>query len=153
MNGRAALILAALILAALLLAPGPALAQGDLDNAVDERIRASADAAERYQGPLDGSWTLVSGMGERLYAFQLVDKPGGQSPLEGVWRDLRQSSVAGDIGVIDTLTRGPQSLTIAFVAKPGDPAVTIQLKSDDAGFWSGDLKDGGTDMPVRMRRG
>ena len=148
MNGRAALILAVLVVA-----PAAALAQSASDNLVDERIRASADAAERYQGPLDGSWTLVSGMGERLYAFQLVDKPGGQSPLEGVWRDLRQSSVAGDIGVIDTLTRGPQSLTIAFVAKPGDPAVTIQLKSDDAGFWSGDLKDGGTDMPVRMRRG
>jgi len=148
LNGRAALILAVLVVA-----PAAALAQSASDNLVDERIRASADAAERYQGPLDGSWTLVSGMGERLYAFQLVDKPGGQSPLEGVWRDLRQSSVAGDIGVIDTLTRGPQSLTIAFVAKPGDPAVTIQLKSDDAGFWSGDLKDGGTDMPVRMRRG
>jgi len=148
LSGRAALILAALVLA-----PAPALAQGEQDNAVDERIRASAHAAESYQGPLDGSWILVSGFGERLYAFELVDKPGGQSPLEGVWRDLRHPSVAGDIGTIDTLTRGPQSLVIAFVAKPGDPAVTIQLKSDDAGFWSGDLKDGGADIQVRLRRG
>ena len=49
--------------------------------------------------------------------------------------------------------QGAQSLVIAFVAKPGDPAVTIQLKSDDAGFWSGDLKDGGADIQVRLRRG
>ena len=143
----------ALICAALALMPAHALAQGGSDNVVDERIRASAHAAESYQGPLDGSWVLVSGFGERLYAFELVDKPGGQSPLEGVWRDLRHPSMPGDIGMIDTLSRGPQSLTLVFTAKSGDLPVTIQLKSDDAGFWSGDLKEGGADTPVRMRRG
>jgi hypothetical protein len=140
-------------IAALALAPALALAQGDSDNTVDERIRASAHAAESYQGPLDGSWTLVTAMGDKLYAFELVDKPGGQSPLEGVWRDLRRPAAPGDIGTIDTLTRAPQSLTLAFTAKPGDPPVTIELKSDDGGFWSGDMKEGGADMPVRMRRG
>ncbi len=143
--------LTALVLAAVAAAPAIGLAQGD--NMVDERIRASADAAERYQGPLDGAWTLVSTMGEKLYAFQLVDKPGGQSPLEGVWRDLRHPATAGDIGMIDTLTRGPGSLSLGFVARPGDPPVTIDLKSDAAGFWYGDLRQGGADLQVRMRRG
>jgi hypothetical protein len=141
----------AVLVVALALPPAHALAQGD--NMVDERIRASADAAERYQGPLDGPWTLVSTAGEKLYAFQLVDKPGGQSPLEGVWRDLRHPSTAGDIGMIDTLTRGPGSLTLAFAARPGEPPVTIELKSDAAGFWYGDLRQGGAHLQVRMRRG
>ena len=149
MNGGRAV----LILAALTLMSAPALAQGDQDNNVDARIRASAEAAQSYQGPLDGSWTLVTSTGQRLYAFELVDKPGGQSPLEGVWRDLRRPPAPGDIGVIDTLTRGPQSLTLGFAAKPGDPPVTVELKSDPAGFWSGELKEGGVDTPVRMRRG
>jgi hypothetical protein len=144
---------AVLILAALTFMPAPALAQGDADNTVDARIRASADAAESYQGPLDGSWTLVTPAGQRLYAFQLVDKPGGEAPLEGVWRDLRRPAAPGDIGMIDTLTRGAGSLTLGFTAKPGEPAVTVELKSDAAGAWSGDLKEGGTDTPVRMRRG
>jgi hypothetical protein len=144
---------AVLILAALTLMPAPALAQGGEDNTVDARIRASADAAESYQGPLDGAWTLVTTTGQRLYAFELVDKPGGQSPLEGVWRDLRRPAAPGDIGMIDTLTRGPQSLTLGFTAGPGEPPVTVELKSDAAGFWSGDLKEGGADTKVRMRRG
>ena len=144
---------AALVLAALSLAPAPALAQASEDNTVDARIRASADAAESYQGPLDGSWTLVTVTGQRLYAFELVDKPGGQSPLEGVWRDLRRPPAPGDIGMIDTLTRGAQSLTLGFAATPGAPPVTVELKSDAAGFWSGELKEGGADVQVRMKRG
>ena len=49
-----------LIIAIAALAPVLALAQPDQDNAVDERIRSSAAAAEALQGPLDGPWTLVS---------------------------------------------------------------------------------------------
>jgi hypothetical protein len=139
----------------LLAAPAAASAQqNESDNVIDARVRSSAAAAESYQGPLDGTWTLVAASGgQALYVFQLVDKPGGQSPVEGVWRDLRRPAMPGDIGLIDSLVRGPQSLAIAFVAKPGDPAVTIQLTSDAAGFWSGDLKEGGADIPVRMKRG
>lgn len=145
---------AGLTLAALLAAPATALAQDESDNVIDDRIRSSAQAAESYQGPLDGAWTLVAANGGRaLYAFQLVDKPGGQSPLEGVWRDLRRPAMPGDVGFIDSLTRGPQSLAIAFVAKPGDPAVSVALKSDAAGFWSGDLHEGAVVTPVRLKRG
>lgn len=143
------------LIALLLAAPAAVSAQQSAsDNVIDARIRSSAAAAESYQGPLDGTWTLVAASGgQALYAFQLVDKPGGQSPLEGVWRDLRRPAMPGDVGFIDSLVRGPQSLAIAFVAKPGDPAVTIQLTSDAAGFWSGDLHEGGADTPVRMKRG
>jgi hypothetical protein len=145
---------AGLALAALLTAPAAALAQGVPDNVIDDRVRASAAAAESYQGPLDGAWTVVAATGgQALYAFQLVDKPGGESPLEGVWRDLRRPPMPGDIGLIDSLIRGPQSLAVAFVAKPGDPAVTLDLKSDAAGFWTGDLHEGAVATPVRMKRG
>jgi hypothetical protein len=145
---------AGLVLAALLTSPTTALAQGVPDNVIDDRVRASAAAAESYQGPLDGAWTVVAASGgQALYAFQLVDKPGGQAPLEGVWRDLRRPAMPGDVGFIDSLTRGPQSLAIAFVAKPGDPAVTLDLRSDAAGFWTGDLHEGAVNTPVRMKRG
>jgi hypothetical protein len=142
---RAALAIAAL------LAPGAALAQA-IDDGVGERVHASALAAESYQGPLDGAWTLVSTSGNALYAFQLVDKPGGDSPLEGVWRDLRHTPTPGDINAIDSLSRAPGSLTISFTATPGQ-AVTIELRSDAFGVWSGDLRQAGADLPVKMRRG
>jgi hypothetical protein len=148
---RAALV-AALLAAQVAVLPVPAFAQ-ESDNVIDARVRASADAAESYQGPLDGGWTLVSASGEAIYAFQLVDKPGGHDPLEGVWRDLRHTALPGDINFIDTLTRGPDGLVISFAAKPGDPPVTITLKTGPDGAWTGDLKDGATDTPVKLRRG
>ena len=136
----------------LLLAPGVALAR-EPGNPVDARVGGSFNAAESYQGPLDGSWTLVSASGQALLAFQLVDRPGGQSPLEGVWRDLRHPSVPGDIGFIDGLVRGPGSLSITLTATPGTPAATITLHTDPAGGWSGVMRENGADAPVKLRRG
>jgi hypothetical protein len=144
---------AALIASLLALAPLASRAQGDEgDNIVDARIRASAEAAESLQGPLDGTWTLVSASGQGLYVFQLVDKPGGHDPLEGVWRDLRRPSVPGDIGMIDTLYRGDGLLRLSFSAKAGDPPVMVELKADADGGWSGQLREAGVTTQVKLRR-
>jgi hypothetical protein len=147
---------AALALCLAALAPAIALAQtattaGEQDNEVDARIRASAAAAESYQGPLDGGWTLVGPDGKALYAFQLVDKAGGQSPLEGVWRDLRRPATPGDVGLIDQIDRTSQSLTIAFAARPGGAKVDIELTSGPGG-WSGGLLEAGSLTRVKLRR-
>jgi hypothetical protein len=140
------------VVLALLLLPGVALAQ-DPGNPIDARVGGSFNAAESYQGPLDGSWTLVSPSGQALLAFQLVDKPGGQSPLEGVWRDLRHPAVPGDIGFIDGLSRGPGSLSITLNATQSTPAVTITLHTDPTGAWTGTMRVNGADAPVKLRRG
>src|SRR5580693_1753769 len=103
---------AVIIIAIATLAPLIALAEPYSDNAVDERIRSSAAAAEALQGPLDGPWTLVSAAGSPIFGLQLVDKPGGQGAIEGVWRDLRRPATPGDIGLIDQIARSPTSLTI-----------------------------------------
>lgn len=147
-------LLAALILAAAPNAIAPqAWAQGEAGNPVDERVGGSFNAAEGFQGPLDGSWTLVSASGQALLAFQLVDKPGGQGPLEGVWRDLRRPPAPGDIGFVDNLIRGPGTLSITLNATPGQPAVTISLHADPTGAWSGVMRENGADAPVKLRRG
>jgi hypothetical protein len=122
-------------------------------NPIDERVGGSFNAAESYQGPLDGSWTLVSATGQALLAFQLVDRPGGDGPLEGVWRDLRHPIVPGDIGFVDGLVRGPGTLSITLNPRPGTPAVTISLHTDPTGAWTGTMHENGADAPVRLRRG
>ncbi len=140
------------VLLVALLAPALARAQ-EAGNPIDDRVAGSFNAAESYQGPLDGGWTLVSASGQALLAFQLVDKPGGQSPLEGVWRDLRHPVVPGDIGFVDSLIRGPGTLTITLNATPGAPAVTITLHADATGGWTGVMRENGADAPVKLRRG
>ena len=142
------------LLAALTVCASPqAWAQGESGNPVDQRVGESFNAAQSYQGPLDGSWTLVSDSGKALLAFQLVDKPGGQGPLEGVWRDLRRPSAPGDIGFVDNLIRGPGTLSITLNPTPGQPAVIISLHADPTGAWSGVMRENGADAPVKLRRG
>lgn len=146
MNARRAALLAVLLL------PGVAVAQ-EAGNPVDARVGGSFNAAESYQGPFDGSWTLVSASGQALLAFQLVDRPGGEGPLEGVWRDLRHPVVPGDIGFIDSLVRGPGALTITLNATQTSPAMSITLHPDASGVWTGTLRENGVDAPVKLRRG
>jgi hypothetical protein len=136
-----------------LLTPAAAWAQGESGNPVDSRVGGSFNAAESLQGPLDGSWTLVGTAGQAIYAFQLVDKPGGEGPLEGVWRDLRRPAVPGDIGFIDGLIRGPGTLLITVNATRGGPAMTVSLHNDPTGAWVGVMRENGADVPVRLRRG
>jgi nitrogen fixation protein FixH len=144
----------AALLAAVVATLAPqAWAQGEAGNPTDERVSESFNAAQSYQGPLDGSWTLVTASGRALMAFQLVDKPGGQGPLEGVWRDLRRPAAPGDIGFVDALIRGPGTLSITLNATPGSQAVTISLHADPSGAWSGVMHENGADAPVKLRRG
>jgi hypothetical protein len=143
---------AALALLVLACVPGWAAAQGDAgDSATDARIRASAEAAESLQGPLDGHWTLIGTDGSAIFAFQIVEKPSGEPP-EGVWRDLRKPSVPGDIGMIDALARNQGALNISLVETPGAAATTIALKSGTDGSWSGQMVEGGKTTTVTMKR-
>jgi hypothetical protein len=141
---RAHLVLAVLALL------GPALAKAQ-DNAIDARIRGSAEAAEALQGPFDGAWTLISSGGAPLYAFELVDRPGGREPLEGVWRDLTIASVPGDINLVDALERSDAALVIRLNVGSGHEVV-IRLKQEASGGWAGQMSKEGVTAPVRLRR-
>jgi hypothetical protein len=147
---RAALLIALL---APTLAFTPGASAQEPGNPIDARVGGSFNAAESYQGPLDGSWTLVSASGQAILAFELVDRPGGEAPVEGVWRDLRHPMVPGDIGFVDGLVREPGALTITLNATPGAPAVIITLHTDPTGAWTGVMRENGADAPVKLRRG
>jgi hypothetical protein len=149
MRGGQVIAVVALVSA---LAPALAQAQPDSDSALDERIRSSAAAAQALQGPLDGAWTLVSAAGAPILALQLVDRPGGEGPVEGVWRDLRRPPSPGDIDLIDQIARSPAALTITLNATPGQSAVVINLRPDPTGIWSGELKQGAAVIQVKLRR-
>ena len=94
----------------------------------------------------------MSAAGTPIFAFQLVDRPGGQGAVEGVWRDLRRPSTPGDIGLIDQIARGPTALTITLAATPGQSTVMISLHPDPTGMWSGELREGAATTQVKLRR-
>lgn len=118
------------------------------DMTYDGRIRASFAAAEGFQGPLDGGWTLAGADGQGLYALQLVDKT---DRLEGVWRDLRRKGALNASGLVDDIQRLRGELTLRFAAEPGKPVTVATLHAGTDG-WIGDLAEGGQSRKVTLRR-
>ena len=121
------------------------------DPALDGRIRDSFNAAQALQGPLDGRWTLRDAGGRALYAFQIVDRAGGGGPLEAAWRDPRDSSMTGALGVVSDIARTGRSLRLGF-AGLGGGAATLVLWRDRHGGWVGRMVGGGKTARVTLRR-
>lgn len=116
----------------------------------DTRIRASSDAAEGLQGPLDGGWNVVGADGRVLVVLQLVDPGDGSGRLEGAWRDLMTPDGVEPVGLIDRLERGAGDLTIRFTPR-GGAAVELRMRPDASGAWSGELRAGDQVIVVSMK--
>lgn len=112
--------------------------------AYDNRIRASMAAAQGYQGPLDGGWTLRAADGE-LFALQLVDRGGGRA-VEGAWRDLKHPGAPDGSGFIDEVQRAGGDVTLRFGTK------VAVLHAAEAGRFAGDLAEGERHQPVTLIR-
>ncbi|ATQ44486.1 hypothetical protein [Caulobacter mirabilis] len=118
-----------------------------VDLAYENRIRASVQAAQGLQGPLDGNWTVRDSHGTGLYALQLVDKGYGYM-LEGAWRSL----AGGRVGLIDNIDRQPTSMTLRITRTPGKAPAVLTLTPRGAADWAGELTDEAGTRPVVMRR-
>jgi hypothetical protein len=122
--------------------PEPPLSPPDL--AYDARLKFSAAEAERFQGPLDGAWTVAAAGQGALYALQLTDK---RDHVEGAWRDLRRPGDPAASGLIDEVQRSPAGVTLRFTPAGAAP-VTVALGRNLAG----ELDQGGRRLAVVMRR-
>ncbi|MDB5448578.1 MAG: hypothetical protein JWQ97_3895 [Phenylobacterium sp.] len=125
--------------------PEPAPSVPEL--AYDSRLLSSFASAERFQGALDGGWTLsADGQGD-LYAFQLVDRREG---LEGAWRDLRRPRQPGASGFVDQMQRTPAELVLRFSPAPQQLAVVTLRPA--GGALRGELDQTGQRIPVTLRK-
>lgn len=111
------------------------------DLAYDSRIKASMAAAQSFQGPLDGGWTL-SGPGGDLYAFELADKDGA---IEGSWRDLRHPGGISASGFVERVEAGDGELTVRFGGR-------VAVLRAEEGRWRGRLTEDGRTEAVSLRR-
>jgi hypothetical protein len=117
------------------------------DLAYDSRIRSSFASAQSFQGPLDGGWTLADNYGDR-YVLQIVDR---RDRLEAVWRDLRRAGSTEGSGLVDSIQRTGGDLTLKF-SETQTPNLTVTLRQEPDGRWSGKLVRGDTTFPVTLRR-
>jgi len=118
------------------------------DLAYDTRIRSSFAAAESYQGPLDGGWTLAEDKSGDRFRFQIVER---RDRLEAAWRDLRAKDALTTSGLVDQIQRSGSGVTLSFNDGRG---VAIRLTLAPAGDdrWRGELLQGDAKLPVTLRR-
>ncbi|MFL5298037.1 MAG: hypothetical protein ACJ798_16805 [Phenylobacterium sp.] len=121
---------------------------GVRDLAYDSRIRSSFAAAESFQGPLDGGWTLADARGGDRYAFQIVER---RDRLEAVWRDVRRKGSLTASGVVDQIQHTGPDLTLRFAAADGAASV-VTLREAGQGRWMGKLARGSDTTDVILRR-
>lgn len=116
-------------------------------DAYDARVRQSFAAAESFQGPLDGGWTL-SGPHGALFAIEFSD---GEGRLEAAWRDLRRPGALNASGFLEAAERAGGRLFLRFSPAPGiiDTAV---LAAGAGGHWSGELDEDGRRTAVTLVR-
>ena len=119
------------------------------DLAYDTRLKSSFASAQRFQGPLDGGWTLALKGAEDLYALQLVDR---SDRLEGAWRDLRRKGALSASGLVDDIRRNGADLTLSFAVGDGAAPVTATLHGAYDGSWAGELTEAGRTRAVVLRR-
>ncbi len=99
--------------------------------AFDARMAASAEAAERLQGDLDGHWILVNARGRPLFVFEISDPPGGAAPLAAGWR----AADGAGLGVVQAIARTGRRLKLAFAVD--GRSVRLDLRRRDARRWRG----------------
>ena len=115
---------------------------------VGARLRESGAAAQTLQGPLDGTWTLSERRHGALLLFQITD-PAGGGPLEAAWRE---PGGAGAAGLVETIARRGDRLSISFARFNGAVLAGLGLRRLGRGVWSGHLVEGGHASPVTLRR-
>ncbi len=123
--------------------PRPADAAGA---AFDARMAASAKAAERLQGDLDGRWTLFDEAGRPLFVLQISDPPGGAAPLEAGWRLARGAAM----GPVETITRAGRGLDLDFQVE--GRAMRLRLRRAGPALWRGWMIAPGSRRRVRLSR-
>lgn len=128
--------------------PGARIDPAAPTDAYDSRVKQSFVAAQSFQGPLDGGWTLAATGEGQLYAIRFVDR-GGR--LEAAWRDLRRKGALGASGFVDQVERSGGRLTLAFSAVAGVREVAT-LTTGAGSLWTGQLEENGRKRAVTLAK-
>ncbi len=140
------LVLAVATAAAIALTGGGATAD-PAAAAFDARMAASAGAAERLQGRMDGRWILVGACGRPLFVFEISDPPQHSGPLQAAWR---RADGAGT-GLVEAIAGDNRRLVLRFAPDAG--AARLVLRRPSGGGWRGWLTEAnGRRLSVRLRR-
>jgi hypothetical protein len=116
--------------------------------ALDDRMAESAAAAQAFQGPLDGGWTLRDMRGRVLYRLQIADPPQAAAPAQGAWR----APETGALGALDSIARSGDQTTIVFRPEPDGRRVRIKLIRRRVGDWRGWMTSSRGRQAVQLTR-
>ena len=122
----------------------------DADVNYQNRVLSNFQATQNRQGPFDGRWSVTGSSGD-MFVLQLSD-PGNGGPIEGAWRDVRRAG-QGRSGLIDSITREGEMVTVRFVEAGASQPVEVRLRSPQPSGWLGEAvtSEGGRQSVVMHR--
>src|SRR5665213_3249121 len=85
-------------------------------DAYDSRVRQSFAAAESFQGPLDGGWTLSATDGS-TFDLRFTDHGG---KVEAVWRDPKRVGALDATGFVDVDAHSASDVQLHFRPRRSD---------------------------------
>jgi hypothetical protein len=119
------------------------------------RIAAGAAAAQAWQGPLDGAWTLYDTRRRAILKLQITD-PAGGGVLEGAWRavgaDADAAGRAAATGVLETIARQGRRLTFHLTAAGGGTDTRVSLRQHGPRSWRGWMERDGVRRPATLEK-
>lgn len=105
------------------------------DAAYEQRVLGVFHSAQGRQGALDGRWRVAAN-GVDVYLLQFSDPGAGESRVEGVWRNLRQTGSLAASGFVDPISREGDEVVIRFT-DVNRRSAEIRLRDDARGGWAG----------------
>lgn len=119
------------------------------DQSYQNRVLSNFQQTQGRQGPYDGRWVLSGSAGD-MFVLQLTD-PGEGGKIEGAWRDLRRTG-GGRSGLIDSVTREGDMITVRFTEEGASQPVEVRLRSAQPGGWLGEVNADGGRSSIVMHR-
>ncbi len=125
-------------------------AKTDSEQRFDSGIWSAYNARENQTGPMEGSWVISDGSGQKLVGLELRNDDGR---LDGAWRSMQAGYGMNASGFVSDIELTGRDMEVNYFAGNQRSPTIVRLHKDADGQWRGSLMDiAGNKTPVMFSR-
>ncbi len=125
-------------------------AKTDSEQRFDSGIWSAYNARENQTSPMEGSWVISDGSGQKLVGLELRNDDGR---LDGAWRSMQGSYGINTSGFVSDIEVTGRDMEVNYMPGSQRSPNIVRLHKDGDGQWRGSLMDvAGNKTPVMLTR-
>lgn len=125
-------------------------AKTDSEQRFDSGIWSAYNARENQTGPMEGSWVISDGSGQKLVGLELRNDDGR---LDGAWRSMQANYGINSSGFVSDIEMTGRDMEVNYMPGSQRSPNIVRLHKDADGQWRGSLMDvAGNKTPVMLTR-